>query len=220
MLRYFHAAVSPLSGRDYPTDQNSAVASDEPSIKLTRDNFSQLVLYVGQEPLDMPAEIVIDQRLAFSYQVLDVRDLDAETLLASNNPGAILFGFMAKKSCANTELKAIIERLKSVSSHTDLRNELLADLFFISRLRGLQLSVTTIIGEEAMSVIIPKEFQEIDYLFIQGEAKGEAKALIATGLKMYRRGDSLEEIRSFLELSPELYQQLLDSIRADGKNGQ
>jgi hypothetical protein len=39
------------------------------------------------------------------------------------------------------------------------------------------------------------------------------------GLKMYRRGDSLNTIQTFLELSAEQYQKLLEVIAEQGRIG-
>jgi hypothetical protein len=52
----------------------------------------------------------------------------------------------------------------------------------------------------------------------EGIEKGIEKATLAIGLKMYRRGDSLGEIQSFLELSLEQYQRLLELIEAQELN--
>jgi hypothetical protein len=90
--------------------------------------------------------------------------------------------------------------------------ELLADLFFISGLRGCRVQIKEFIDKQHMGIILPKELKEVDFWYKDGKVEGELNARLAIGLKMYQRGDSLASIQDLLRLKPQEYQLLLQQI--------
>jgi hypothetical protein len=207
MHQYYNGLVSPLSGRRY--------GSDDSPLDIKPHQFSQLVLYVGQPKMNMPDRIKTPD-LNFKYELVDVRTLDAQQLLRRKEPSAFILSLLALENPKPEQVTTILEKIKSLSLHQWQRNELLADLFFISGLRGCRVQIKEFIDKQHMGIILSKELKEVDFWYkdgkVEGKVEGELNARLAIGLKMYQRGDSLASIQDLLQFKPQEYQLLLQQI--------
>ncbi len=94
----------------------------------------QVALYVGADPLRMPSEVSGPGGL-FTYHLVDIRDLDGEQLLASENPGDNVIALLTLLGSEPHAVKRILARIEK--GPPDEREEALAELFIIAGLRKM-----------------------------------------------------------------------------------
>jgi len=87
----------------------------------------QFVIYIGQEDVKMRDSIVRD-KISYSYNLIDMRDIPCQKFLESNNPSAISlsilcdFGDRDKQEVVNTIIKRLIESCSdSIEFHKHLK---------------------------------------------------------------------------------------------------
>ena len=93
----------------------------------------QIVLYVGQEPLRMAAELV-GPRLSFGYDLTDIRDIDGEALLASDQVGDNVIAVLTRSH--GTAVQEIVRKVAELEE--DARNFYLGALLELAGLRGIE----------------------------------------------------------------------------------
>jgi hypothetical protein len=94
----------------------------------------QIVLYVGKEPLRMAAELV-GPRQSFRYDLIDVREIDGEGLLASDRLGDNVIAVLTRLRDSRAAVRGIVRRASELEE--DARMYYLRALFVIAGLRGL-----------------------------------------------------------------------------------
>ena len=133
----------------------------------------QVALYVGAEPLRMKNEIA-GPGGAFRFDLVDIRDLDGELLLASDNPGDNVIAILTRLGNEPDAVRRVLKRIEA--GPPDDRDEALAELLIISGLRGLDAEVT----REANRMPIHGDIMDhsvIGPLIRQGRAEGQLALL-------------------------------------------
>ncbi len=130
-----------------------------------------IVIYVGNRKMKMK-NILANNGNYYSFRLIDIRDLDPELFLHSDNPKEIIFAFLAEKSNDRIILltKKIITKLQQLTGSESELLELLKQLELISLLRGVETQKQIIKQKETMPIII--DIRK-DLRFKQGKLKGE-----------------------------------------------
>jgi len=162
----------------------------------------QFVIYIGNEPLQMPDSFQ-RKRKSFSYQIIDIRRYDYEHFLKASSPEevilAILGNFQSEK--ASTVIERILLRLRELTSTQLALGKYANQLGVIAKLRKLQ--------KETLNQIenMPLTFDITDMpIYIMGEAKGEAIAMKKAVFGMFIEGLSLAAIQRISGLPIETIQ--------------
>jgi len=75
----------------------------------------QIVLYVGNESMRMAAELR-GADVVFRYRLIDIRELDAEPLLASDQPGDNVIAILAQLRDRAGAVERIVQRLAGLEA--------------------------------------------------------------------------------------------------------
>ncbi|MBF0565665.1 MAG: hypothetical protein HQK89_10515 [Nitrospirae bacterium] len=125
----------------------------------------QMLLYVGDEPLRMGDRLYID-RLTYSYDVWDVREVDCAELLESSNPDDAVLAMLCRTDNPETTIKAIVNRLMGLPEKE--KKDYAMGLTELARLRGLALTVRKEVENKMpLSIEISK-----DELYLEGKHEG------------------------------------------------
>jgi predicted transposase YdaD len=139
--------------------------------RLFRRFPRQIVLYVGERPLNMKPELV-GPRFAFSYELRDMRDLDGDALLESADPGDNVLAVLGRLRDSKT---AVVEIVRCIAGLDATRRHVAArQLIILAGLRGLEQTVE----KEIRKMPILEDIMEHKVLgreFRRGKAEGEAK---------------------------------------------
>jgi hypothetical protein len=128
----------------------------------------QVALYVGAEPLRMKNE-VSGPGGAFHFNLVDIRDLDGDLLLASKNVGDNVIAILTRLGSEPNAVKRVLKRIAAAPPET--REEALAELSIIAGLRKLDDEVR----REAKLMPIQEDIMEhsiIGPAIRQGRAEG------------------------------------------------
>lgn len=174
----------------------------------------QVALYVGSEPLRMPNEVTGPGGV-FTYDLVDIRDLDGEKLLASENIGDNVITLLTRLGSEPHVVKRIVAKIEKGPS--DGRDEALAELFIIAGLRKMGDEVT----REAKQMPIQEDIMDHDTigpLIRKGRAEGQMALLLRLIEKRF--GAITPETRKRLDsLDPKQVEQvglrLLDARRIE-----
>jgi hypothetical protein len=98
----------------------------------------QVALYVGSELLRMKNEIV-GPGWVFRFHLVDIRDLDGELLLASDNPGDNVIAILTRLGGEPNAVRRVLKRISE--SPPEERDGALAELSIIAGLRSLTAEV-------------------------------------------------------------------------------
>jgi hypothetical protein len=98
----------------------------------------QVALYVGMEPMRMKNEIA-GQDWTFRFHLVDIRELDGELLLASENPGDNVIAILTRLGGEPDAVQRILKRIAEGPSEE--RDEALAEFLIIAGLRKLTADV-------------------------------------------------------------------------------
>ena len=136
----------------------------------------QVVLYMGRDPLRMPNRIEeVDPNgnlLVYQVQMLDLGDLDAEELLASERIGDVILAVLNRRADPKWTLRRILDRIVRLEPEHRMRACRL--LVILSAKRNL--SDTVIVGVKEMGLLIdPMEDTFFRRLYEKGLKEGEEK---------------------------------------------
>ena len=133
----------------------------------------QVVLYIGRDPLKMLNRIDMpDPHLAYEVEMIDLGNLDAEELLASEKIGDVILAILNRHADPRQTLARIFERLKPLEPEQRLRACRL--LVILSAKRNL--SDTVIEGVKEMAFLIdPMEDTFFRRLYEKGLAEGRVE---------------------------------------------
>ena len=141
---------------------------------------SQTVLYFGIEEMNMVDHLDLGE-IKTGYQLMDIRDLDAESLIRTGRPGDLALAMLAR---GGTEmLRRILERTKALKAED--RSRALVLLTFLAGLRHLSDALrlelkamdTDYIDIQENAVLRDWLAQAEALAEARGEARGEAKIL-------------------------------------------
>ncbi len=101
----------------------------------------QRVLYIGQKPLRMAGHID-EPNLQFRYEVIDLRDIDAEALLKSNSVEDLIMAILCHADNEQLKVRRILQSLRPLPAK--IQGDKITQLLVLSRLRSL----TNVVVEE------------------------------------------------------------------------
>ena len=133
----------------------------------------QVVLYVGRPPLRM-AEGITGHSMAFRCRVVDIRELDGDSLLASGNPEENVVALLMRLSDERSAVRRILRGI--AESEPARRHVAVRELMILAGLRGLG----AIIGEETKKMPILDDIMDHDFLgplIRRGRMEGEQNML-------------------------------------------
>jgi predicted transposase YdaD len=131
----------------------------------------QQVLYVGKARMTMDAEIN-DEMLKYKYQIIDIRELDGEPLLASESLEDNLIAILCRVDEVKVAIHKIIAKIAQLTGKQ--RADALIKLLILAGLRDCQ----GLVKEEAKEMSITMDIEQNAFLkevFEEGEQKGELK---------------------------------------------
>jgi hypothetical protein len=159
----------------------------------------QMVLYVGNAPLRMKGRLAAP-KLSFEYRLVDIRELDGETLLASGRLEDNVIAILTRLRNEREAVQRILGRI--AASQPSVRAEALAELTILAGLRKLG---TTIKGEMEQMPILD-DIMDHDLL------GPERRRGIALGRAEGARAVVLRQIGKRFGPVPEWVKQRLDSL--------
>ena len=131
----------------------------------------QIVLYVGDAKLRMKDWIETPD-VSYRFHLVDIRDLDGETLMASRNLGDNVIAVLTRLGSQPDTVRRILERI--ANRQTPERDEALAELLIVAGLRRM----TGAVKREAKRMPILNDIMDNEVfgpLIRQGRAEGRAE---------------------------------------------
>lgn len=165
----------------------------------TTQPIKQYVLFFGKRKARMPLAIKAPE-LKYSYQVIQISDIDYELFLNSDNPEdqilAILGNLKGNKPLHI--LSQIMTKLHTVARGELANNKYINQLHLLSQLRNLEddFKYITTMGNFASFFKIEK-----DPFYKEGKLEGKLEKALEVAKKMRSKGKSEEEIAEITELS-------------------
>ena len=149
--------------------------------RLTGKFPRQLVLYVGEAPMNMPAELRGDDIL-IRYRLIDIRELDGEQLLASEDLGDNLIAILTRLRDHKEAIRLIVARIADLQESE--RHVAVQQLIVLAGLRRLGETVREevqkmplIIDLMENDIIGPAIRQGLAQGLATGRAEGEQRLL-------------------------------------------
>ena len=133
----------------------------------------QVLLYVGEDPMRMQTALN-GPDLSFRYRIVDVRELDGETLLQSDRVGDNVIAVLARLQDHREAVRRIVSKIAGLA--IEEREAALKTVLVLSGLRHLG----TVIEEEARKVPILNDILQHEVLgreFNKGRQEGRQEGL-------------------------------------------
>ncbi|KWT82594.1 hypothetical protein [Candidatus Magnetominusculus xianensis] len=127
----------------------------------------QVVLYVGDKPINMKNKVG-----SYSYELLDIRDIDCSELLQSDKPEDIVLAILCKSDNMDITIAKILEKLSMLP--LKIRKDYILKLLYLSDLRKLYNKVT----QEVKKMPITIDINESDLykeIFFKGRVEGRVE---------------------------------------------
>jgi len=152
-----------------------------------------VVIYLGKGKPKMRTQLTDDEVFS-GFDLINVYQLNTETLLSSQVPEVILLAFLSDFEPERREaiLRLTINRLKDSSKSKSELSKYMEQLIILARLRNF--------GKETIKIIrdMPVLYDvETDYLYIEGREKGAEDFVI----RALEKGKSYDEIIDFTGLT-------------------
>ncbi len=157
----------------------------------------QLVLYLGYAPLTMKATIQTE-KLNFSYQVKDIREIDCQPLMSSDIIGDNLLSLLCKNGATVENLRKILQAIQKLPKAA--RQDALVQVLLLSQLRKVQV----VLQQEIEKMPIQMDLREHPY-FQEILKKEVQQAAIFAREEAELRG----ELRGKIEASRHMLSKLL-----------
>ncbi len=163
----------------------------------------QYVIYIGRGKLRMRSEIKTD-RLIFTYELIDMREISCDSFLESENPEEIILSILCDFGSKGDRvvIREILGKLKERVKEETVFSKYIRQLEILSQLRDLQ---ETISEEESKMAIIYN--LEEDIRFKQGKAEGEAEGEAKGKAEGEAKGKAEGEAKGKLEIAKNMIQQ-------------
>ncbi len=133
----------------------------------------QFLLYVGEAPLRMENELH-GPALSFQYRMIDIRDLDGDRLLESEDVGDNVIAILARLRDHKEAVRKIVGRIAGLG--TAERNAALGQLFILAGLRHLAATVKQEVQEMPIHIDL-MENEVIASYYRRGRQEGELTVL-------------------------------------------
>jgi hypothetical protein len=124
----------------------------------------QVLLYAGREPLRMPSEITWADG-SHRYQLIDMRDVDGEPLLASAEPSDNVLAILARLKDSYAAVHRILEKFSILPRHK--AEEYYQALLILAGLRELEETVQQ--EARTMFTIDLSENKVLGPVYLQGQ---------------------------------------------------
>jgi Domain of unknown function (DUF4351) len=134
----------------------------------------QVVLFVGDTRLRRASSIEVPN-LSFHFHIVDIRDLDGESLLASENMGDNVIAILTRLGDRPDTVRRILKRIAEAPAGG--RDEALGELFILAGLRKL----TGEVARETKKMPILKDIRDDEFigsLIREGRAEGQMEILL------------------------------------------
>jgi hypothetical protein len=147
----------------------------------------QVLLYVGEAALRMSSELR-GPDVWFRYRTIDIRDLDGERLLESEEVGDNVIAILARLRDHKDAVRRIIKRISGLAAAD--REAALGQLLILAGLRHLEEAVEQearkmpILDDILDNKVLGREFKRG---MQEGELKGELRGELRGELKVLRR---------------------------------
>ena len=131
----------------------------------------QIVLYVGEAPIRMQPGLT-GADFSFRYELRDLRDLDGDSLLASNQVGDNILAVLTRLRDRKSAVAEIVRRIEGLDATQ--RETAIGQLIILAGLRGLEETVE----EEIRKMPILNDIMEHKVLgreFLRGKEEGKAE---------------------------------------------
>jgi predicted transposase YdaD len=186
-------------------------------IRQERLPVYQLVIYIGEGKMTMSAKIE-SHGLSFSYELVNIHEIEAEQFINSTIPEVVLLTILSKFDKVNAEnlIHRIITQLRILAPEKLRLRKYIRQLEMLSKLRNLQPLTTKI--TEAMPFVYDIE---TDIRFLQGKEKGETfgkeigKEIVV--LNMLKNGLSVEQIIEMASLNRDFVLKIKKKWDAENK---
>ncbi|MBF0181823.1 MAG: hypothetical protein HQM03_17540 [Magnetococcales bacterium] len=142
----------------------------------------QKVLYVGQAAWH-PQAAIEEKNLSFRYEVIDIRSIDCQELMASPTLEENILAILCRMDNQKETIREILHRISELP--TKARADALTKLVILSRLRKLE----TVVKMEAEEMSLTFNVMENDVLrplFMKAQMDGEQRGEAAMLLKLMR----------------------------------
>ncbi|KJU84171.1 hypothetical protein MBAV_003634, partial [Candidatus Magnetobacterium bavaricum] len=116
----------------------------------------QIVLYVGNKPLNMENSMEFRQ-IKYSYELIDIRTLDGNQLIDSDDPDDNVLAILCKLDDAHITIKRILEKLSLL--HPNEREDYIRKLLYLSGLRNL----ATTVKQEVLNMPLTIDLDEYEF---------------------------------------------------------
>ena len=151
-----------------------------------------LVIYIGSAPMNIKTTVNFNENY-YNCKVIDIRDINPELFLASENPKEIILALLAGNDENSRELiiERILIKLQALlpGSQSELK-ERITQLEIISLLRG-----------EKIHEQILKEKQKMTITYDIRKLHGYKEALLVTARNMIKKGLDIQLIHETTSLS-------------------
>ncbi|HUQ90880.1 MAG TPA: hypothetical protein VM120_04300 [Bryobacteraceae bacterium] len=154
----------------------------------------QVVLYVGDAPMNMSSRLR-QPGLDFEYKLLDIRKLDAEEFLDSEQLGDNLVAILCTMQDRSAGIRRILERIVKMEGHA--RDRALSRLMVLSGLRKLERTIKEEVTRMPLSIDL-MENEVLREMFLQWEQRGRAEGE-ATGEAKGRREEAVSLLKRMLD---------------------
>ncbi|MBF0458751.1 MAG: hypothetical protein HQK99_12755 [Nitrospirae bacterium] len=152
----------------------------------------QIVLYVGNEPMNMKNHIEGDG-VKYSYKLIDIRELDCCQLLESDSPEDIVLAILCKTGDVDAVIRKILDKLSVLPPKE--REGYIRKLLYLSDLRRLYPKVKMEVSK--MPITIDVKNSDI---YREGLVEGQRKGLLEGQRKGLLEGERVGIIEGMLEL--------------------
>ena len=182
-------------------------------IRQERLPVYQLVIYIGEGKMTMSATIE-SHGLSFSYELVNIHEIEAEQFINSTIPEVVLLTILSKfeKIDAENLIHRIITQLRILAPEELRLRKYIRQLEMLSKLRNLQPLTTKI--TEAMPIVYDIE---TDIRFLQGKEKGETSGKEIVVLNMLKNGLSVEQIIEIASLNRDFVLKIKKKWDAENK---
>jgi predicted transposase YdaD len=135
-----------------------------------RSRIRQVVLYAGNPAMRMVDSLDLGE-IRVNYTLLDLRQLDSESLLATGRPGDLVLAMLAQGG--KERLREIARRAAGLSEHERVR--VLTQLVLLAGLRGVSENLKMELSHMGSSTIDIRKNVILREIWEQGEAEGIVK---------------------------------------------
>jgi predicted transposase YdaD len=171
----------------------------------------QFVIFVGNDPLCMK-NLIIDEEMSFRYTIIDMRDIDSELFLHSDNPEEIVLSILCRPIDDNRKLTIhlLLDNLKHKVYGELAFGKYTRQLKILSRLRKAQ----EMIKEEMETMAITFDINDDPYYqdgMNQGIILGLKQNRLETARKMKEKGIDQAVISEITGLSAEEIEKVVNN---------